>query len=134
MNAAAELAAELENLPSRRDITDRMKKEKNPPTPPDEPRANDRATLAELRALKAEIRAELAKLREATQANTPREYYTVSEAAEFLQVRPGTIYQYIARGWIRKQPTPGPRVWISHSEITRYMNGEPIPPDEPPAE
>lgn len=108
-----------------------MSKKKETPTTTTR-RAMNAATAAEIRALKAELRAELIKLREAHKA-TAREYYTVKEAAEFLQVRPGTIYQYIARGWIRKQPTPGPRVWISHSELTRYMNGEPIPPDEPPA-
>ena len=122
-------AADFENLPTRREIIERMKKQKSLPTPRDE----TRATLAELRALKAELRAELIKLREAAKVGTHPEFYTVKQAAEFLKVRPGTVYQYIARGWIRKQPTPGPRVWISHSELTRYMNGEPIPPDSPPA-
>ena len=93
------------------------------------PRKPADPTAAEIAAL----RRELETLRAQVEAQQPRQFYTVQQAAQFLNVKPATVYQYLMRGTLRKQSTGGPRVYISHAELVRYITGnEPDPTTTPP--
>ena len=108
MQTAQEMAEYLKELPNRKEIRNRM------PRKPADPKAAEIAAL----------RRELEKLRAQVEgAYLPREFYTVPQAAQFLSVKPATVYQYLMRGTLRKQSTGGPRVYISHAELVRYMTG-----------
>lgn len=109
-------AATLESLPNRREIIQQMKTKQATPTA-----AEVAALRRELESLRAQVEG----------AHLPRQFYTVKQAAQFLDVKPATIYQYLLRGALRKQPTTGRRVFIAHAELVRYLTGnEPNPTNQ----
>lgn len=111
---ATATAADLNDLPTRRQIKQRMQNEQTPPTA-----AEVAALRRELETLRNELQA----------AHIPRQFYTVKQAAQFLDVKPATVYQYLLRGVLQKQPTPGRRVFIAYSDLVRYITGK--EPEQP---
>ncbi len=78
---------------------------------------------AEITKLQREIREGLAAMREELEAAKAAhlDFLTVKQAAAYLNVKPGTIRQYIQRGRITKMNSPGKRVYIERAELRKVL-------------
>lgn len=79
----------------------------------------------EITKLQREIREGLAAMREELEAAKAAhlDFLTVAQAAAYLNVKPGTVRQYIHRGRITKMNSPGKRIYIERAELRKVIEG-----------